>query len=301
MLAFIHSFNALMKKTSSGTLILCLLMLFSFSSSSYAAAGNKKTIKVCNGGNLKTLERKLTRYRKIMTKYSQKYDVSEALIKAVITAESCFNERALSPKGAQGLMQLMPGTARRFGISNSYDPDANIRGGTRYLKYLLNYYDEYMIDAIAAYNAGEGAVDKYKGVPPYNETIQYVAKVDSLYKLYTQGVKVSSVFAEGKVRYSVFKPQPMPQSKFSPYIGRKRNISRGNCANRTGTRLRKSTYLQRGKGVWQRVYTAKKGDTLMRVMQKTGVHKNKIKQMNHLQSRSRLNAGQRLLLWECRK
>lgn len=260
----------------------------------------------CLGGSYKALAASSQKYDKLISKYSKQYDVSQSLIKAVITAESCFNARALSPKGAEGLMQLMPPTAKRFGIKDSFDPDSNIKAGTRYLKFLLKYYDEDMLNAIAAYNAGEGAVDKYKGIPPYKETRLYVMKVSALYKLYSQGggiLTASSValLANKNFQKSIFVPRALPKSRFSPYKGRTRNISRGQCANRTSTRLRKSTIVESGSGIWQRIYTVKKGDTLLRVTQKTGVHKNKIKQMNGLNSRARLEAGQQLLVWECRK
>jgi transglycosylase-like protein with SLT domain len=103
--------------------------------------------------------------------------LSPRLVHSVIQAESNYDPNAVSPKGAQGLMQLIPSTARRFGVSNVFDPADNIQGGARYLKYLLGLYkgDERL--ALAAYNAGEGAVSRYGGVPPFPETQDYVAKV----------------------------------------------------------------------------------------------------------------------------
>jgi soluble lytic murein transglycosylase-like protein len=95
----------------------------------------------------------------------------------VICAESNYNARAVSPKGAQGLMQLIPATARRFGVTNVFDAKDNILGGVRYLKFLLDYYNNDYMKAIAAYNAGEGAVDRFHGVPPYAETQNYVTRV----------------------------------------------------------------------------------------------------------------------------
>ncbi|HEX3746006.1 MAG TPA: lytic transglycosylase domain-containing protein [Bryobacteraceae bacterium] len=99
------------------------------------------------------------------------------LVHSVIKVESNYNPLAVSPKGAQGLMQLMPDTARRFGVANAFDPIDNIQGGTRYLKYLLTLYKGDYKLALAAYNAGEGAVEKYGTVPPYPETVNYVAEV----------------------------------------------------------------------------------------------------------------------------
>jgi soluble lytic murein transglycosylase-like protein len=103
--------------------------------------------------------------------------VENHLVHSVIRAESNYNANALSPKGAQGIMQLIPATARRFGVSNSFDPTDNIRGGVRYLRFLLDYYQGDYPKTIAAYNAGEAAVDKYNGVPPYAETRNYVVQV----------------------------------------------------------------------------------------------------------------------------
>jgi soluble lytic murein transglycosylase-like protein len=105
------------------------------------------------------------------------HGVSEVLLLAVIAVESAGQTRAASPKGAQGLMQLIPATARRFGVANSFDPAQNILGGAAYLDWLLRRFDEDAILALAGYNAGEGAVERYKGVPPYDETRDYVVKV----------------------------------------------------------------------------------------------------------------------------
>jgi soluble lytic murein transglycosylase-like protein len=109
--------------------------------------------------------------------------VETALLHAVITAESNYNSRALSPKGARGLMQLMPVTAKRFGVRNMYDPGQNIQGGALYLAYLLKLFNNDFKLAIAAYNAGENAVIQHGNkIPPYSETVNYVSKVMGLYK-----------------------------------------------------------------------------------------------------------------------
>lgn len=103
--------------------------------------------------------------------------VEAPLVHSVILAESNYNADAVSPKGAQGIMQLIPSTARRFGVSNAFDVADNIQGGVRYLRFLLDYYHDDYTKSIAAYNAGEAAVDKYNGVPPYAETLGYVRTV----------------------------------------------------------------------------------------------------------------------------
>lgn len=108
---------------------------------------------------------------------SGKHFIDPDFISSVIHAESGFNTRAVSPKGAQGLMQLMPGTASNLGVNNAFDPTANVDGGTRYLRSLLEKYNYDVPKALAAYNAGPHRVDQYHGVPPYLETRAYVARI----------------------------------------------------------------------------------------------------------------------------
>ncbi|MFB2538779.1 MULTISPECIES: lytic transglycosylase domain-containing protein [unclassified Acinetobacter] len=127
-------------------------------------------------------------YDDIIRSAAQTYNVSEGLIKAVMHTESGFNPNARSPVGAQGLMQLMPATARRFNVSNAYDPQQNIYAGARYLSWLLKRFDNNLHLAIAGYNAGEGNVQKYGGIPPFKETQDYVRRVTSRYQnLYAGG------------------------------------------------------------------------------------------------------------------
>lgn len=118
------------------------------------------------------------RYDGFIDQYASEFGVSADLVRAVIQVESAYNPRALSVKGAMGLMQLMPSTAADFGVRKPYDPAENIRGGTAYLRSLLDRYDHDETLALAAYNAGPGAVQKYGNVvPPYRETRNYVSKV----------------------------------------------------------------------------------------------------------------------------
>jgi len=125
----------------------------------------------------------------IIRRAAQQHGVSEGLIKAVMHTESGFNVHARSPVGAQGLMQLMPATARRFNVSNAYDPHQNIMAGAKYLAWLLKRFNGNTTLALAGYNAGEGNVAKYGGVPPFRETQDYVRRVTSRYhNLYANGV-----------------------------------------------------------------------------------------------------------------
>jgi soluble lytic murein transglycosylase-like protein len=111
---------------------------------------------------------------------AERHGVSEQIVAAVIRVESGFNARAVSPKGARGLMQLMPGTAAILGVRDSFDPASNIDGGVRHLRGLLDRYGNNLSLALAAYNAGEGAVNTYGGIPPYPETQAYVGRILSL-------------------------------------------------------------------------------------------------------------------------
>lgn len=118
-----------------------------------------------------------SKYNEIIIEAARQFDVDAALVSAVIKAESDYNPKTLSNKGAQGLMQLMPATARRFGVTNSFDPRENIFAGTRYLRWLLKTFDGNADLAVAAYNAGEGNVWKYEGVPPFRETVNYINRI----------------------------------------------------------------------------------------------------------------------------
>jgi soluble lytic murein transglycosylase-like protein len=117
----------------------------------------------------------LVPYGEIIDRVSAKHQVDARLVRAMITVESGYQSQARSRKGAMGLMQLMPATARRFNVKDPYNPQANIEGGIRYLKTLLDRFPERL--AIAAYNAGEAAVERFRGVPPYAETRDYVTRV----------------------------------------------------------------------------------------------------------------------------
>ncbi len=123
-------------------------------------------------------------FEPIINSLAAEYGVDKSLVKAVIHAESGYNPNAISPKGASGLMQLMPKTARDLKVCNTFDPQDNIRGGVRYLRFLLDTFKGDIPLALAAYNAGLSKVSKYGGIPPYEETRNYVARVLSYQKSY---------------------------------------------------------------------------------------------------------------------
>jgi soluble lytic murein transglycosylase-like protein len=136
----------------------------------------------------------------VVNEASFRYKLDPDLVSSVIKAESGFNSRAVSPKGAQGLMQLMPGTASQLGVPNVFDPQANVEGGTKYLRELMERYDFDMVKALAAYNAGPQRVEQFGGVPPYHETRAYVARVvkDFNKKKVAQGTAVPQKTASTK-------------------------------------------------------------------------------------------------------
>lgn len=141
-------------------------------------------------------------YSQYIHKAASKYDLEPDLIKAVIKTESNGNHRAVSRKGAIGLMQLMPSTASDMNVSNPYNPEENIEGGTRYLKYLLERFNGNVTLALAAYNSGPKTVEKYGNVPPIDETRQYVKRILNLYN--------------GKKSYAFSDMSATPREKHTP-------------------------------------------------------------------------------------
>ena len=146
---------------------------YSFMETCYACAARP-------GTNFNTLRLNTDAYAAEIDAAAKLHGVDPAIVRAIIHAESAYNPNALSRVGAQGLMQLMPATARRFGVGNAFDAGQNISGGVQYLAWLLKRFNNNLTLAAAGYNAGEGAVDKYNGVPPYSETQRYVVRVGQL-------------------------------------------------------------------------------------------------------------------------
>lgn len=133
--------------------------------------------KSIGGTQTKTDFSQKSKIKELISRVSQKHGVDEKLVNALVKQESGFNPNAKSKVGAMGLMQLMPATAKGLGVNNPMDPEQNVEGGVKYLKSMLNKYNGNIILALAAYNAGPGAVDKYDGVPPYKETQNYVKSI----------------------------------------------------------------------------------------------------------------------------
>lgn len=150
-------------------------------SSNSASTSYKKP----NAGSITYSPRNKDKYTHIILAAAKKHRLDPNLLHAVIQAESAYDAKAVSSAGAVGLMQLMPATAKRYGVNNRRDPVQNVNGGAQYLRFLLNLFDSNLTLAVAAYNAGENAVKKYKNsIPPYPETQHYVKKVLALYKKY---------------------------------------------------------------------------------------------------------------------
>ena len=152
----------------------------------------------------------VSKYEALIAEAAQANQLDPALVKAVIAVESAYDPGAISPKGATGLMQLMPGTATRFGVKKIADPKDNIGGGTRYLRTLLKLFNGRLDLTLAAYNAGEGAVQRYKNtIPPYAETQNYVKLVMQFYAVFNpdfanrQGVGTISKTKDGRVRVTL--------------------------------------------------------------------------------------------------
>ncbi len=150
-----------------------------------ATSGQARTANRSNPGSL-TLDQ-------VIQRSANRHQVDPDLVRAVVRVESDFNPDAVSSRGAQGLMQLIPATAERFGVRNPFDPVDNIEGGVRYLKFLLKLFRGDLELALAAYNAGENAVRRYNGVPPFRETQNYLRKISRIYPLDWQNYGVPKV------------------------------------------------------------------------------------------------------------
>ena len=145
-------------------------------------SGNRSFIKT----DTRSLQARSSEFDTLITTAAQKYDLDPALLKAMVQAESNFSPTAVSPVGAKGLMQLMDGTAQQLGVADAFDPVENIEGGARFIQQLLQRYKGDEVLALAAYNAGPGAVDRWNGLPPYQETQIYVPRILDLRDQYRE-------------------------------------------------------------------------------------------------------------------
>ena len=171
----VRNYTSVRPRGVSGTSIRTIK--YSYMETCYACAAKP-------GVNFGNVRLNTAAYQAEIAAAAREHGVDEAIVRAIIHAESAYNPMALSRVGAQGLMQLMPATARRFGVGDAFNPQQNIQGGVKYLAWLLKRFDGNLTLAAAGYNAGEGAVDKYKGVPPYSETQRYVQRVGVLAERY---------------------------------------------------------------------------------------------------------------------
>ena len=149
-----------------------------------ATIGRPTAVVSCRNMTPKKLENRAADYIDVIQAYSIAYEVDPNLIKAIIATESCFDRKAVSRVGARGLMQLMPATAKELGVKDSFNGNANIRGGILYFSQMLARFNNNTELALAAYNAGPHAVERYGGIPPYAETTSYVKKVLKRYNKY---------------------------------------------------------------------------------------------------------------------
>ncbi|PID46905.1 MAG: hypothetical protein CSB47_01615 [Proteobacteria bacterium] len=288
--------------------------------------GRSSFVPACYRSPTAILRQRAEQYQPYIQANSRRYSVDEDLIISVITAESCFVKHARSHMGAQGLMQLIPATAKRFGVKNAYQASQNIRGGTRYLSFLLKRFSGNMRHAIAAYNAGEGAVDRYDGVPPYKETKEYVRRVMAVYhRLKGNAVMPGSLGATTtqKAVWVAKKPRVKrgyfikPDYKWvrKPRRNRlaKRRSSRvytarsnanirtaaGYCRDNPSAAMRRTTDLIKRTRQWNRFYTVTHATPLSQIARRTGVSMKVLLRLNRGISRFNVKPGKRVLVWQC--
>lgn len=306
-----------------GLRIAATLIGLTLSFSTQAASKRGYIPKTCDQYSPQVLHQKASRYRHLIHSASHKYGVNANLIKAVITAETCFRPRARSHKGAAGLMQLMPATAKRWGVTNRYNVAQNIHAGTLYLSWLLHRYGGSVRHAVAAYNSGEGTVDKYGLSVPYRETQNYLRQVmNAYYKMNggqapefmrTGGLqrvglkqskqivrKSSQLLAARQLQASIDQETKQKTSKSEKKVSKRSKSKRLLPSCMTASRkLHKATYHSDRRDVRTFYYTVKKGDTLGKIMEKTGKSTTAIKRYNKIR-RNIINPDQKLKIAECR-
>ena len=282
--------------------------------------------RACYKSSAATLRERAESFQPYIRNASRRYGVSEALIISVITAESCFAGNARSPMNAQGLMQLIPATAKRFGVKNAYVPSQNIKGGTRYLKFLLERFAGNLHLAVAGYNAGEGAVDRYSGIPPYKETKEYVRRVMAVYKRLQNPSDSVAPFNQAK-SYAVASSRSKrpvrntrrgstrsyfikPDYKWKRKKGRARTSNlykvstsrKGSvCRDVSSRKLKRNSQLVKRSNSMKRYYSSQQPKSLSSIARATGVSLNLLLRMNRGVSRYMVKAGSKVLVWQCAK
>lgn len=246
-------------------------------------------VRTCDQHSSSIINAKASQYRHVIQASAKRNRVNPNLIKAVITAETCFRPNAVSPKGAGGLMQLMPATAKRFGARSRFNTTQNIEAGTRYLRYLLDRYNNNMRLAVAAYNAGEGNVDKYgKRIPPFRETQKYIKQVMNAFGKLNGGVRHRNQYKVAQASVSSQKTV-----RISP-----RRVSGKSCQTMS-KQLHRATSHRDYKGKRTFYYKIRKRDTLSAISKSTGISVKNLKRFNRVKD-SLLRPGKKLKVTECR-
>ncbi|SKA89297.1 LysM domain-containing protein [Thiothrix eikelboomii] len=281
-------------------------------------------LRTCDQHSPTTIRQKASAYQNLINAVSMEYGVSADLIKAVITAETCFRPTAVSHKGAYGLMQLMPATARRFGATDK-SVTHNVHAGTRYLRWLLERYDGSIYHAVAAYNSGEGTVDRHGWNVPYQETRRYLVQVLNAYRklsnnrgqvLFTPNIAAAAQFQKASfvedqlvaARVEVDEPEPVITGKrlrsqatervLTPKAIEKRLLPSCMTASK---KLHRATSHKDKKGERSFFYTVKDNDSIDRISRVTGSSKIMIKRYNDMETkRAVIKPGQVLKVSECR-
>ena len=281
-------------------------------------------LRTCDQHSPTTIRQKASAYQNLINAVSMEYGVSADLIKAVITAETCFRPTAVSHKGAYGLMQLMPATARRFGATDK-SVTHNVHAGTRYLRWLLDRYDGSIYHAVAAYNSGEGTVDRHGWNVPYQETRRYLVQVLNAYRklsnnrgqvLFTPNIAAAAQFQKASfvedqlaaAMAEADEPEPVITGKrlrsqatervLTPKAIEKRLLPSCITASK---KLHRATSHKDKKGERSFFYTVKDNDSIDRISRVTGSSKIMIKRYNDMETkRAIIKPGQVLKVSECR-
>jgi LysM repeat protein len=282
-------------------------------------------LRTCDQNSPTTIRQKASAYQNLINAASYQYGVSADLIQAVITAETCFRPRAVSHKGAYGLMQLMPATARRFGATDK-SVTHNVHAGTRYLRWLLDRYNGSVYHAVAAYNSGEGTVDRHGWNVPYQETRRYLVQVINAYRklssnrgqvVFAPNLQAAAQFQQASFVQDQLYPnqavrtvevdEPVVKSKrlrstsaervLTPQAVEKRLLPSCKLAS---SKLSKTTSYKDKQGTRTFFYTVKDNDSMDRISRVTGSSKIMIKRYNDMENkRATIKPDQVLKVSEC--